>query len=289
MKYSGSQENSKHYDSVRSLDAMMKEALEYPILSPEEHQILAIGGRDKPEENVNKLVMHNVRFAVRTANRFRRNDARMEDIVSEALMGMREAAIRYEPVGVPFIAYAEFWMRAYIKRFINQSARVVNMPAQAIEGVRILKKVGEIMGVDPHTITEEDIARELSERANGRLKSEVFAGKIALRSVSSLNDPIAEDSHVEKQDLLAYEDPELAGIIDAHSMDKAVTVAMDCLDDRERRIINLMFFSEPVFNLEEVGDELELSRERIRQIKEKAFAKMRRRHGDIMLSALGRD
>jgi hypothetical protein len=166
----------------------------------------------------------------------------------------------------------------------------MSLPPSACEGRALLVKVGKILDKEALDVTEDDVRANYDITViGGRLPSYVASGKAALLGVSSLNDTIAEGSHVEKQDLIAYNDPELESILDRHSMDKAVTVAMCCLDDRERYILNRMYFSEPEATLLEVGDELDLTRERIRQIKVGAFNKMRRRHGEIMLSALGRD
>ena len=284
------QMDKSFFDSKKSQDILMKEAERYPVLTQEEHQALAVGGKDKPKEAIDKLVKHNIKIAVKIAYSYNRPRVRMDDIVAEAILGMHEAAIRYEPLGFTFPTYAAWWVKAYINNYINKNSQSVNMPAQAREGTRILKRVGALLGKSPLEVTDDDIKQHADTATFGScVNSAIASGRAALRGDARLNDPIAEDSHVEKQDLLAYEDPELTGIIDAYSMDKAVAVAMGCLDDRERLIINLRFFSEPTLHLVEVGDKLGLSRERIRQIQDSAFKKMRKRHGDIMASALGRD
>jgi RNA polymerase primary sigma factor len=259
-----------------TLRAYLREIAKAPKLTPEEERALARRIQAHQDEDaLKRLVESNLRFVVHYAKRYRGLGVSFLDLIHEGNLGLMEGARRFDPTrNVKFITYAVWWVRQAIMHALSDQARVFSLP-QKLSGVaaRFGREVSALSAQLDHAPTTSEIAADLDIS-----ESDVDALLQIRGDDLSLSDRIDEDGHelgeTIEQDLV----PEIEGeLVHAAFLDELRTVLSE-LDPREQEVVKRRYGledGEPQ-TLQEIGDQMKLSRERIRQIESRAKDKIRR-------------
>jgi RNA polymerase primary sigma factor len=257
-----------NFDTDDSISKYFKEVRKSTILTQEEEIELAKRIKKGDEKAIEKLVMSNLKFVVSIAKEYQNQGLPLSDLINEGNYGLIKAATRFDHTrGFRFISYAVWWVKQSIIQSLNDNARVVRLPANVIN--KIAKLTKEIAKFE-NEHEREPVFDEISE-------DNELVTFLAYPKSSSLNYEINEDGD-ELIELIAA-DVEDADLVEINSKIKEeLNKTLDVLDDRERMIIESYFgvntSCEPM-TLEAIGEKYDLTKERIRQIKEKAIRKLR--------------
>jgi len=258
-----------------SLDQYLKEISAYPLLKREDEVELAIRIRGGCAESLDKLVRSNLRFVVSVAKKYQNQGVALGDLINEGNLGLIRAAHKFdESKGIKFISYAVWWIRQAILQALAEQSRIVRVPLNRAGALhRIGKRSSSLLQELGREPTVEEIAGDLD------LSQEEVARTLSIsQSHLSLDAPLApgEDSR-----LLDYIPDQFSAGPDDETYERALSFTIDealgTLKDREARVLRLYFGlegSDPM-TLEEIGSLLGITRERVRQIKEKALLRLR--------------
>lgn len=261
-----------------TLAAYLREIAKLPRLTADEERALGVRiQRDHNEAALARLVECNLRFVVSYAKRYRGLGVSFLDLVHEGTLGLLEAARRFDPArNVKFITYAVWWIRQAITHALSEEGRAFSIPTK-LSGVaaRFAGEVAALAASLDHAPTPREIADdlEITESAVGALF------RISGEDVS-LNDPVGrEGQRRELSDTLSQDQVPAVEDEMIHRSDLGeLAAALLDLDRREREVVRLRFGLEDdrPCTLQEVGNRLHLSRERVRQIESRAREKLRR-------------
>lgn len=253
----------------------LKEISKIPLLSFEEEKALAlrIANGDKEAEDI--MVQHNLRLVVSIAKKYTGCGLSLLDLIQEGNTGLIEAARKYDVnKGFRFSTYATWWVRQKIGRALSDQSRSIRIPAHIAELVSRIKKVtGTLIQKLGRTPTEEELAAVLGV--------EVDKIKVALdmsQAVSSLDVPVGDDEETTVGDLQAdksVQNPMTNLITEANR--QVIESVLATLNEREANVLRLRFGfdTDHAYTLEEIGEVLGVTRERVRQIETKAIKKLR--------------
>ena len=265
----------RYRDEERSLDLYLKEIGTTPLINAEKEVELAKKIRLGDQVALDDLTKANLRFVVSVAKQYQNQGLSLADLINEGNIGLIKAAKRFDETrGFKFISYAVWWIRQAILQALAEQSRIVRLP---LNRVGTLHKIGKIsssleqeFGREP---SADEIAKELA-LTTGEVSDTL---KIS-NSHLSLDAPfsVSEDNSlidVLEDDLQPSPDESLL----TDSLKKEITSALDSLTAREAEVITLYFGlnHEKPLTLEEIGARFNLTRERVRQIKEKAIRRLR--------------
>jgi RNA polymerase primary sigma factor len=264
-----------------TLRRYLKEISRYPALDHDQELELAQRIKDGEEEALRRLVESNLRFVVAYAKRYRNPSVPFLDLIHEGNLGLIQAARKYDPFeeghDVKFITYAVWWIRQAILHALAEHAGSFRLPQKQANTLYRLERIRSVLadrfGRAP---TEGELSDEL-----GITIDDVRVLTRAAQSSVSLNDPVDDEGDSELGDLLEQTVlPDTDERILRESFMLALADALAELPDRERRVLELRFGLEDdqPKTLREIGDILQLSRERVRQIESRALNKLRRSH-----------
>jgi len=258
-----------------SLDQYLKEISAYPLIDREEEARLAQHIRKGDAEGLDKLVRSNLRFVVSVAKKYQNQGVPLSDLINEGNMGLIRAAYKFdETKGIKFISYAVWWIRQAVLQALAEQSRIVRVPLNRAGALhRIGRRSSTLLQELGREPTVEEIATDLD------ISQEEVERTLAInRSHLSLDAPITPE---EDNRLLDYlPDQYSPGPEDEayqHALKNTIEEALATLKEREAKIIGLYFGlddQEPM-TLEEIGSLLGVTRERVRQIKEKALLRLR--------------
>ncbi len=258
-----------------SLDQYLKEISAYPLIDREEEAELARRIRKGETAALEKLVNSNLRFVVSIAKKYQNQGVALSDLINEGNLGLIRAAQKFdETQGIKFISYAVWWIRQAILQCLAEQSRIVRVPLNRAGALhRIGKRSSALfqeLGREP---TVDELARELEIS-----REEVERGLALSQSHLSLDAPLAPGEDVR---LLDYLPDQFAADPDDSAYRKAlrasVEEALSSLKERESKILRLYYGldgNDPM-TLDEIGGLLGITRERVRQIKEKALVRLR--------------
>ena len=258
-----------------SLDLYLREISRYPLIDRDEEARLAKGIRRGEEEALDKLVRSNLRFVVSVSKRYQNQGVPLSDLINEGNLGLIRAAHKFdETKGIKFISYAVWWIRQAILQALAEQSRIVRVP---LNRAGALHRIGKRRAQLHQELGRQPTAKEIAEGMNLSAK-EVEQTLAIARSHLSLDAPMApgEDSR-----LLDYLPDHVSPGPDEETFEKALTDTLDAalgtLSEREATILRLYFGLDhgDGMSLEEIGGRLGVTRERVRQIKEKALARLR--------------
>jgi RNA polymerase primary sigma factor len=259
-----------------TLRMYLREISRFPQLTAEEEQELGRRVRGGDETAFRKMIESNLRFVVAMAKKYSRSGYPLHELINEGNMGLIEAASRFDPDrGVRFITYASWWIRQAILAAIAHHGQVFSLPPKLKhEMYRFETKVSNLTQELGRRPTVEEISKQLD------MTEEDVRGMMGGTPTEvSLSAPVGEDHDMKLEDLL--EDANLTPVDDAlitQSFHDQLEGLLGQLDEKERRIIDRRFGLhdlEPQ-TLAEIGADMHLSRERIRQLEERALTKLRR-------------
>lgn len=271
-----------------SLDKYLHEIGKVDLLTAEEEVTLARKIKEGDQEALAKLVKANLRFVVSVAKQYQNQGLSLPDLINEGNVGLIKAAQRFDETrGFKFISYAVWWIRQSILQALAEQARIVKLPLNKIGSIN---KVNRALAELEQRFEREPTIEELSEQLE--LAPEDI--KEALRGNNrhlSMDAPLTQDEDSSMYDVLLSPDSPMPdkGLLN-ESLRREIERALSTLTPREANIIRLYFGlnGKHPLTLEEIGEEFDLTRERVRQIKEKALKRLKQTtRSKILKSYLG--
>jgi RNA polymerase primary sigma factor len=261
-----------------SLNAYMREISRFKPLSPQQEKDLGRRIRNGDQEALQRLVEANLRFVVSYAKRYRGLGMSFLDLIHEGTLGLIEAGKRFDPErNVKFISYAVWWVRQAIFHALSEHMRVFRLPQKLTSQVSKMGTARQRLTAElERPPTTEELAAK-TELSNKEVEALLMAGGEDL----SLSMTVGEEGTLELGDVLEQESvPSAERELIRTSFEEQVRAMVSQLDEKEREVINRRFGldGEEPRTLQEIGEALGLSRERIRQIESKAKEKLRRSH-----------
>lgn len=275
--------NSRGFD--RSLESYLKDIGRYPLLDRQQECDLAIRIREGDEGAVHDLVRANLRFVVTVAKQYLGQGLSLEDLINEGNIGLMKAARRFdERRGFKFISYAVWWVRQAIMQAIADQSRTVRLPQNRTV---VLHKVHRVLGRLQQELGRHPLPEEIAQAAELKLQEVREALRIGQPEVHldevmggdderTLGDSIADLTEAASADTTVLE----------RSRDEDLEQALASLPAREAEILRLYYgmSHERSLTLEEIGDRFGLTRERIRQLKERALRRLREQdHAQVLI------
>lgn len=258
-----------------SLDQYLRDISVYPLITREEEVSLAQRIRKNDQEALDKLVRSNLRFVVSVAKKYQNQGVSLSDLINEGNLGLIRAAHKFdETKGIKFISYAVWWIRQSILQALAEQSRIVRVPLNRAGALhRIGKRASMLLQELGRQPTHLEIAQGLD------ITEEEVAKTMLISQVHlSLDAPMTPG---EDNRLLDYLPDTTNRTPDEATFEKALTEAIEeslsGLKERESKILRLYFGldGEDPMTLEDIGTLLGITRERVRQIKEKALLKLR--------------
>jgi len=259
-----------------TLRLYLKEISRFPQLTPEEEKELGARAQKGDEEAFQKLIEANLRFVVAMAKKYARSGYPLHELINEGNLGLIEAVSRFDPSrGVRFITYASWWIRQAILAAIAHHGQVFRLPPKLKhELYRFDSKVARLTQELGHRPSVDEISKGL-----GMEERDVREMMQGTPTEVSLDTPIGEGAEMRLEELIQDQSvTPVDELLIARSFEEQLQALLSQLDEKERVIIERRFGLgdlEPQ-TLAEIGSDMKLSRERIRQIEERALGKLRR-------------
>src|SRR5690606_26059133 len=258
-----------------SLDLYLREISKYPLISQAEEASLARRIRAGDDEALDTLVRSNLRFVVAVAKKYQNQGVSLADLINEGNLGLIRAAHKFdESKGIKFISYAVWWIRQSILQALAEQSRIVRVP---LNRATELHRIGRRTATLQQELGREPTAAEIAEGMDIDVM-EVERTMAISQAYLSRDAPVTNG---ESNQLLDYLTDSRDRGSDADAIDHALTESIDAcfrgLREREAVILRLYFgLDEPEpLTLEQIGARLGITRERVRQIKEKALQRLR--------------
>jgi len=258
-----------------SLDKYLQEIGREELITAEEEVVLAKKIRDGDQAALEKLTRANLRFVVSVAKQYQNQGLSLPDLINEGNLGLIKAARRFDETrGFKFISYAVWWIRQSILQALAEQSRIVRLP---LNQVGSLNKINKAYSKLEQEFEREPTADEIATLLDLPLDKVSDTMKVSGRHVS-MDAPFANGEESSLLDVLVNHDSLKAdaGLI-MESLSKEIDRALSTLTERERDVVKLFFGIglNHGLTLEEIGDKFDLTRERVRQIKEKAIRRLR--------------
>ncbi|MFI3258931.1 MAG: RNA polymerase sigma factor RpoD/SigA [Rikenellaceae bacterium] len=257
-----------------SLDKYLQEIGKEDLITVEEEVELAQRIKKGDHEALEKLIKANLRFVVSVAKQYQNQGLSLPDLINEGNLGLVKAAEKFDETrGFKFISYAVWWIRQSILQALAEQSRIVRLPLNQVGSLnKINKAMARFEQAHERTPSSDELASELA------LPREKVADtlRVAGRHVS-VDAPFADGEDNSLLDVLINSDSPNAdrGLLN-ESLSTEVDRALETLTERERDIIKYFFgIGSSEMTLEEIGEKFDLTRERVRQIKEKAIRRLR--------------
>ena len=257
-----------------SLDKYLQEIGKEELITVEEEVELAQRIKKGDQEALEKLTKANLRFVVSVAKQYQNQGLSLPDLINEGNLGLIKAAEKFDETrGFKFISYAVWWIRQSILQALAEQSRIVRLPLNQVGSLnKINKAFARFEQEHERTPSPEELATEL-ELPKAKVTDTL---RVAGRHVS-VDAPFADGEDNSLLDVLVNPDSPNAdrGLIN-ESLSTEVDRALETLTERERDIIKYFFgIGTSEMTLEEIGEKFDLTRERVRQIKEKAIRRLR--------------
>lgn len=273
-KKSSKKVSSPGNDPHDSLNQYMKEISKINLLSKEEEIKLAESIKEGDPKAIQEMVRRNLKYVISVANKYRGFGMSLQDLIEEGNIGLIQAAKRFDvSKNVKFITYAVWWIKQAIMHSLAEQSGTVKLPVKQAGKVSKFNKKSQQMFQDmKREPTQSEVAKSL-----GYDDDEINSIMRAYRTHLSLDTPLKNDDHtpylnlLENKELIPYDDQ-----IMRDSLNAKVDQMLENLSEREATILKMRFgFSGEVKTLEDIGREIGLSRERVRQIEKRAKERLK--------------
>lgn len=270
---------------TQSLDKYLLEISKYDLITAEEEVILAAKIRGGDENALQKLTKANLRFVISVSKQYQNQGLSLSDLINEGNVGLIKAAQRFdEKRGFKFISYAVWWIRQSILQAIAEHARIVRLP---LNKIGTINKINKAFSSLEQEFERAPSSSEVADTLEVTEKEVKKAQSISGRSVS-MDAPLGVENESDMYEVFASKDSEtpedelLKG-----SLNEEINRILDTLSPREADIIKLYFGIEQSYplTLEEIGDKFDLTRERVRQLKEKGLRKLKQKSRSRLLKS----
>ncbi|MFC2272745.1 MAG: RNA polymerase sigma factor RpoD/SigA [Capnocytophaga ochracea] len=258
-----------------SLDKYLQEIGRVDLITADEEVELAQRIKAGDVAALEKLTKANLRFVVSVAKQYQNQGLTLPDLINEGNLGLIKAAQRFDETrGFKFISYAVWWIRQSILQALAEQSRIVRLPLNKIGSInKINKMYAYLEQANERVPSAEEIARELDMSVNDVKESMKNAGRHI-----SMDAPLVEGEDSNLYDVIRSNEspnPDKALILD--SLRTEIERALETLTPREADVVRLYFglSDQHAMTLEEIGETFDLTRERVRQIKEKAIRRLK--------------
>lgn len=272
----------------KSLDKYLNDISKIDLITAEEEVELAQRIRQGDQKALEKLTNANLRFVVSVAKQYQNQGLKLPDLINEGNLGLVKAAQRFDETrGFKFISYAVWWIRQSILHALAEQSRIVRLPLNKIGAInKINKTFSYLEQAHERPPSAEEIADELDMTITEVKQSLKNAGRHV-----SMDAPFEEGESSNLYDVLQHgESPNPEGSLINESLNTEIGRILNTLNDKEEKVVRLFFGIDQKSpkSLDEIGQEFDLTRERVRQIREKALRKLKK-HADnpLLKSFLG--
>ncbi len=259
----------------QSLDKYLQEIGKVELLKPEQEIELAIGIKKGDQKSLEILTKANLRFVVSVAKQYQNQGLSLGDLINEGNLGLIKAAKRFDETrGFKFISYAVWWIRQSILQALAEQSRIVRLP---LNRVGALNKIGKAYSNLEQEFEREPNASELAQELDMDVGEVSDALRISGRHLS-MDAPFSQGEENRLLDVIENDQqPSPDYMLMNESLKTEIERALSTLTEREAEVIKLYFGlnTDHSMTLEEIGERFNLTRERVRQIKEKAIRRLR--------------
>ncbi|MDP9080609.1 MAG: RNA polymerase sigma factor RpoD/SigA [Bacteroidota bacterium] len=257
-----------------SLNQYLSDIAKIPMVTPQEEVILTQKIREGDQAALERLTTANLRFVVSVAKQYQSSGLTLGDLINEGNVGLVKAAKRFdETKGFKFISYAVWWIRQSILSAISEQSRMVRLPANKVGDIsKIAKAASQLEQEYERQPTPEELAESLEITAEKVSDTLGHSGRHI-----SYDSPFSSEEDNTLLDVLQSPEPGTDKGLMTESLSIEVAQSMRALGEKERDVLTLFFGlgDGHAHSLEEIGDKYDLTRERVRQIKDKALARLR--------------
>lgn len=267
-----------------SLDKYLQEIGHEELISIEEEVELAQRIKKGDKEALERLTKANLRFVVSVAKQYQNQGLSLPDLINEGNLGLIKATEKFDETrGFKFISYAVWWIRQSILQAIAEQSRIVRLPLNQVGSVN---RINRILNKFEQENERRPSVDEIADKVDLPEDKIVDAMKAPSKHIS-VDAPFIEGEDNSLLDVLPNADSPMAdNELVMESLRAEISSALNVLNERERNIIEAFFgINQPEMTLEEIGDKYGLTRERVRQIKEKAIRRLRHNTKNKMLKS----
>jgi RNA polymerase primary sigma factor len=269
----------------QSLEKYLQEIGKVDLITPEEEVILAKRIREGDQRALEKLTKANLRFVVSVAKQYQNQGLTLSDLINEGNLGLIKAAKRFDETrGFKFISYAVWWIRQSILQALAEHSRIVRLP---LNRVGSLNKIGKAFSQLEQQYERDPSVEELAEMLEVSTDEVESTLNISGRHIS-MDAPFVQGEENTLLDVLVNDDaPKSDSILMQESLSAEIDRSLATLTERQREVIKLYFGIglDHGMSLEDIGEKFDLTRERVRQIKDKALKRLRHTSRSKMLKA----
>jgi RNA polymerase primary sigma factor len=269
--------DDRSYLDFKNLRNYLNQIAKYPILTLKEEKKLGEKIRSGDKDATNKLIEANLRFVVSYVKKYKGMGMGMFDLINEGNLGLIEAAKRFDPDrNVKFISYAVWWIRQAIIHALTRSSRAYHLPQKLSDKISEMKKKASKLEAElGRELTREDLAKKM-----GITVEEIEDLELLDERGVSLSDTYYDEDREMGDRIVDSITPSVEYQIIKNSIEEQIRNLLKGLDEKEKYVIQLRFglSDDKPRTLQEIGDKLKLSRERVRQIEQKAMRKLARSH-----------
>lgn len=271
-----------------SLDKYLQEIGHEELISVEEEVELARRIKNGDRKALEKLTKANLRFVVSVAKQYQNQGLSLPDLINEGNIGLLKAAEKFDETrGFKFISYAVWWIRQSILQAIAEQSRVVRLPLNQVGSVN---KINRILNQFEQQNERRPSVDEIADRTDLPHDKIEDVLKVNTHQVS-VDAPVSDSDSASMIDFMQSDsEPETDSELVRESLREEIAAALNVLNERERNVVEAFYgINQPECTMEEIGKKYGLTRERVRQIREKAIRKLKQNTKNKMLKAyLGR-
>ena len=268
-----------------SLDKYLQDIGKEELITAEEEVELARKIKAGDQLALEKLTRANLRFVVSVAKQYQNQGLTLPDLINEGNLGLIKAAKRFDETrGFKFISYAVWWIRQSILQALAEQSRIVRLPLNQVGSLNKIKKASSKLEQEYERPPSTDEIAELMEMPEYKIDK---AMKITTKYIS-MDAPISQEDDTKFLDVFVNDDtPKTDAHLMRESLNKEIQRSLATLTDKERDVINLYYGigMNHGLTLEEIGAKFDLTRERVRQIKEKAIRRLKHTARSKLLKA----
>ena len=267
-----------------SLERYLQEISKEDLISPDEEAELARKIRQGDRRALNRLTKANLRFVVSVAKQYQNQGMSLPDLINEGNMGLIKAAEKFDETrGFKFISYAVWWIRQSILQAIAEQSRIVRLPLNQVGHVN---KITKLLSDFEQKYERWPTVNEISDILD-LPEDKVYEALSANSHQVSMDAPVADGEGNCMMDFMVNEDSHTADRkLVRESLKDEIARTLNVLEDRERSIVESFYgINSPEMTLEEIGNKYGLTRERVRQIKEKALRRLKHNNQSKLLKS----